>query len=180
MIDFIRAIDLGALEVVHAYQTIDGVVFFAYLTELGRSSVLFGLAGALAIYLLYLRRLPDITGLAVSIIGAGATILAVKILINRPRPTQDFQAYIEMTNYSFPSAHAGISMAFYGYIAFLLLQTYSTFARRMLLYSLPILICIISFSRLYLEVHYVSDILGGFVIGGIFLWIATLARNRLL
>ncbi|HEY6062962.1 MAG TPA: phosphatase PAP2 family protein [Chitinophagaceae bacterium] len=92
----------------------------------------------------------------------------LKSLIQRQRPPDPLVEGI--TNYSFPSGHAFMSVAFYG-----LLIWYSTiyisnkWLRRMMIFFLLLVIAAIGFSRIYLRVHYATDVIGGICIG--FVWL---------
>lgn len=104
-------------------------------------------------------------GLSISINLFVITILnqILKYILQRPRPTE-FRI-IEETGYSFPSGHSMVSMAFYGYIIYLIYRyVKNKYVKWSLIVFLSILICSIGVSRIYLGVHYTSDVLGGFLI----------------
>ena len=85
----------------------------------------------------------------------------VKHIIGRPRPLG--YRLIEESGYSFPSGHSMVSMAFYGYIVYLIYKNEKVIWRRNLFCILLLLmICFIGMSRIYLGVHYASDVLAGF------------------
>ena len=87
----------------------------------------------------------------------------LKFIVQRPRPTE--YRIINENGYSFPSGHSMISMAFYGYLMYLIYKHInSKILKWVLIITLGILIILIGFSRIYLGVHYVSDILAGFVV----------------
>ena len=87
----------------------------------------------------------------------------IKFIMQRPRPTE-FRI-IEETGYSFPSGHSMVSLAFYGYLVYLIYKYINNkHLKRTLIIILSVLICIIGVSRIYLGVHYTSDVLGGFLI----------------
>ena len=87
----------------------------------------------------------------------------IKFIMQRPRPTE-FRI-IEETGYSFPSGHSMVSLAFYGYLVYLIYKYINNkHLKRTLIIMLSILICTIGASRIYLGVHYTSDVLGGFLI----------------
>ena len=103
----------------------------------------------------------------------------LKRILQRPRPTE-FRI-IEETGYSFPSGHSMVSMAFYGYLIYLLYRyVKNKYLKWGLIVLLSLLICTIGISRIYLGVHYTSDVLGGFLISISYLIIYISAANKLL
>lgn len=87
----------------------------------------------------------------------------LKRILRRPRPTE-FRI-VEETGYSFPSGHSMVSMAFYGYLIYLIYRYIKNkYIKWLLIVLLSILICLIGISRNYLGVHYTSDVLGGFLL----------------
>ena len=103
----------------------------------------------------------------------------LKRILQRPRPTE-FRI-IEETGYSFPSGHSMISMAFYGYLIYLIYKyVKNKYVKWISIVLLGILICSIGISRIYLGVHYTSDVLGGFLISGSYLVIYISAVNKFL
>lgn len=102
----------------------------------------------------------------------------LKNILQRPRPTYRI---IEETGYSFPSGHSMISMAFYGYIIYLIYKyVKNKYIKWISIVLLSILICSIGISRIYLGVHYTSDVLGGFLISVSYLVIYISAVNKFL
>ena len=103
----------------------------------------------------------------------------LKNILQRPRPTE--YRIIEETGYSFPSGHSMISMAFYGYIIYLIYKyVKNKYIKWISIVLLSILICSIGISRIYLGVHYTSDVLGGFLISVSYLVIYISAVNKFL
>ena len=96
----------------------------------------------------------------------------IKNIIQRPRPIE--HRLIDETGYSFPSGHSMVSMAFYGYLIYIInkyvdnkiIKIISTIA-------LTILIILIGMSRIYLGVHYTSDVCGGFCVAISYLMLYT-------
>ena len=104
---------------------------------------------------------------SVSIVNTG-----LKILINRHRPTSDLiQVLKDVQHQSFPSGHVSFYVSFLGFLVFLLLtQKYlKPILRYCISGTLLIFIITIPISRVYLGVHWFSDVIGGFILGLIFL-----------
>ena len=101
----------------------------------------------------------------------------LKRLLQRPRPTE-FRI-IEENGYSFPSGHSMVSMAFYGYLIYLIYRfVKNKYLKWISIVLLSLLICLIGISRIYLGVHYTSDVLGGFLISISYLVIYISAFNK--
>ena len=98
--------------------------------------------------------------------------LLLKNIIQRPRP--DEFRLISESGYSFPSGHSMISMAFYGFLIYLSIKYFKNKKLKILLVTfLSILIILIGISRIYLGVHYTSDVIAGFLISVCYLIIFT-------
>lgn len=84
----------------------------------------------------------------------------LRIFFERPRP--DNLRIIEETGFSFPSGHSMASMAFYGYLIYLIfMNVKDRKLRNLLCAGLGILVFLIGLSRIYLGVHYTSDVIAG-------------------
>lgn len=92
----------------------------------------------------------------------------LKYMFRRERP--NILRIIEITNYSFPSGHAMVSMSFYGFLAYLMLKTKNKkWVKLITVTLLAVIILLIGVSRIYLGVHYFSDVLAGCVFGWIWM-----------
>jgi len=101
--------------------------------------------------------------------GAMIVTHILKTLVERPRP--ELGLLVEHTP-SFPSGHATIAISLYGFIAWYIWRCERRRGTRADVPLLVVLIALIGLSRLYLGVHYLTDVLGGFFIGGVFLFVA--------
>jgi undecaprenyl-diphosphatase len=115
--------------------------------------------------------------LVVTILGALVLDLTLKYAFHRARPTPFF-VNLPRT-YSFPSGHALFSFCFYGVLAGLLIgRVQSRLVRNLIWTAAAILVAAIGFSRIYLGVHYPSDVIAGYLAAS--LWVSTLmALDRL-
>lgn len=87
----------------------------------------------------------------------------LKHIFKRSRPTE-FRI-IDESGYSFPSGHSMVSMAFYGYLIYLVYKNIKNkYLKWILIIVLSIIIILIGISRIYLGVHYTSDVLGGYLL----------------
>ena len=92
----------------------------------------------------------------------------LKIIFTRDRPI-DINLIIE-TGYSFPSGHSMVSFAFYGFLAYFIYHTnLNNYLKLLFIILLGLLVFMIGISRIYLGVHYASDVLGGFAISALYL-----------
>lgn len=104
----------------------------------------------------------------VVMIGSPVLNWLLKAIFQRARP--DLQRLIDIGGYSFPSGHAMNAFTFYGILSFLLWRHISTkWGRSLLIVISTLMILMIGISRIYLGVHYPSDILGGYLGSGCWL-----------
>lgn len=106
--------------------------------------------------------------LAVTTIGGGIVDTIVKVAVGRPRPSVD-DPIISAFGKSFPSGHSMQAVVCYGALLLVLLPLFEGWRRRVAIGSTLALIVLIGLSRLALGVHYVTDVLGGFVLGAAWL-----------
>ena len=163
------------------YKIISTFLISDFATPIAKFITNFG--GAIFIILLTVILIAVIKnkkiGLSILTNLAIITILnqLLKRILQRPRPTE--YRIIEESGYSFPSGHSMISMAFYGYLIYLIYKYVENKNVKWILISLlSVLICFIGISRIYLGVHYTSDVLGGFLISISYLVIYISAVNN--
>ena len=108
--------------------------------------------------------------LAIAMAGSLLLDLALKYAYHRARPTAYFG--VAPSSYSFPSGHALCSLCFYGVLAGLLSARTKSLAWRIVAWTVAaILIVAIGLSRIYLGVHYPSDVLAGYLAATV--WVTT-------
>lgn len=162
-------IDNSFEQFLYALRTPLGANIFYVITNFAGQSTVIVLGIAAALYLLFKKELLYLYTLILIFAGAESSVYLIKILINRPRPIADIAYYIE-NSASFPSGHSMTAMAFFGFITYYIVRHVSGKNNRSIVIMLgSLLILLIGFSRLYLGVHFLSDVLGGFLIGGLWL-----------
>ena len=143
--------------------------FFKVITVFGGAYVLIAI-GILSLIILKNKKIGLCINVNLIIIAVLNAIL--KLFVQRPRP--EGYRLIDETGYSFPSGHSMVSMAFYGLIIYII---WKKVKNKNLKYAscsiLGVLIILIGFSRIYLGVHYASDVIGGFAISLIYLILIT-------
>lgn len=133
--------------------------FFTFITQLAGTPVLVALCVLLFIFIRNNRY-----GFIITLNLLNTTLLnqALKSIFTRPRPSILILA--DVSGYSFPSGHAMASMSFYGFIIYLLWQTQIRKKVKLILSMLlAVIIGLIGVSRIYLGVHYASDVIAGFL-----------------
>lgn len=146
------------------------------VTALGGTIAVVGITTILSAYLVLRRRFGDVLFLLGAVVGAQILTTGLKLTVARHRPAFDDPLAIG-TGFSFPSGHALSSTALYGAIALIAAADVGTPARRRVFFLVAAaLVGLIGFSRLYLGVHYLSDVLAGFAIG--VAWLSGLALVR--
>jgi undecaprenyl-diphosphatase len=134
------------------------------ISNIGKPITLFVLVTAAVLYLLWRRRIRLALYLVVTSAGGGLVDTAVKILVNRPRPVVDHPIATALGK-SFPSGHAMSATVTYGALALVFLPALPRRWRPVALCGVVLLVLAIGTSRLFLGVHFVSDVVGGFVLG---------------
>jgi membrane-associated phospholipid phosphatase len=157
--------------------------FFLLLTELGDKKGIGIVALIVLVWLLLIKR---------HFLGAAALTLStalgnevnklLKDWIARPRPELEHLAHVD--SLSFPSGHAMVGLTFYFFIAYLVIEGMKSMAaKRMVVTVTVLLLLLIGASRVILQVHYPTDVVGGFAFG--YLWVMmsifiyTLFKNKL-
>lgn len=100
-----------------------------------------------------------------------------KLIFRRPRPTGEFLT--NASGFSYPSGHTMVSFAFFTFIAYALSERLNNKLLKLIIkIGTPILILLIGFSRIYLGVHYLTDIIAGYLMGMAYLMIFLTIREK--
>lgn len=171
----LEAVDTFVYRAVHALQCPFLTGFFKVMTNMVHPVVLLIISMAM---IHTLRQKQYLVALFANLVLAVLLDLSAKGWIMRERPPQAGRLIAE-TGYSFPSGHAMLAATFYGFILFLIWQTKKSRAYKMAGTVICLaLIALVAVSRIYLGVHYATDVVGGFLAGIIYLIIYTSVARR--
>ena len=143
-----------------------------FITFLGKHQFLIPANLILIFYFIVIKKQTWFSIRVITIaISSLVLMLLLKQLFQRKRPLSPLLKAAK--GLSFPSGHAIMAVTFYGLLIYILQQTITVDWLKWILFILVVgLIILIGFSRIYLRVHYASDVLGGFIIGLLWLLIS--------
>ncbi|MEZ7495671.1 phosphatase PAP2 family protein [Leeuwenhoekiella aequorea] len=143
--------------------------YFVFVTNVGDLYgylIVVGLASAVSYY--FFKSWKYVAQTVLVLLVASISNVMLKRFIDRARPGIEHLVSVETLSY--PSGHAMSAMAFYGFLIYLVTQfNLSKLAKSSIIAGLSFFILSIGISRIYLGVHYPSDIAGGFIAG--FIWV---------
>lgn len=161
----------------HDHATSQLVTAFELVTVAGSAIFLGALVLSVAVALWRRGAVTDAALLVAAFLGAELVNAAMKLAFHRPRPELGF---LELHTYSFPSGHSTAATAALGALAFVLWPRVRSTRRRVaLILVVAGVVGLVGFSRIYLGVHYLSDVLGGFALGAAWLSLCLFTRALL-
>jgi len=149
----------------HQHPLLDTLMKYISAVGIFPYSVILVLCTALTFYLLKFRK--EALYICLTLVS-GLVSASLKIIINRPRPTEDIVRIVEKaTRQSFPSGHVLFYVAFWGFMALLMYHLKSIpKLLRIIVGSISLfLVFTIPFSRIYLGAHWFTDVVAGFLLG---------------
>lgn len=165
---FSTALDARMIDLMLAWRSPEWIKIFTGITLLGEVKFVVGLASILTVCLGLWKRFRLIWPLWIVLAGTEACVFLGKLSLLRERPDI---AVLTESSASFPSGHAAIALAFYGLLAYLLARRYKKIFLKIIIWILTALVILaVGFSRLYLGVHFISDVAIGYALG--LLWLA--------
>ena len=173
----IMATDTKGYTIVSTYLISDFTIPISKtITNLGGAYWLIGISICL---LLLIKNKKVGISVLLNLILASLTNYILKQILQRPRPIE--YRIIDENGYSLPSGHSMVSMAFYGYLIYLIYRHINNkYIKWSLITLLSLLIISIGISRIYLGVHYTSDVLAGFLVAISYLIIYINIINRII
>ncbi len=170
--------DLRISHLLFYFRDTELINFFTFITNFGTPIIIVVFTLIFIVYAIFLNKRKFIIPMLFSVLFSGITNVILKNIFDRPRPRVSY--YIE-NGFSFPSGHSTIAVAFYGFIAYFLLRNMRNKKKKVaIILFISILILLIGLSRMYLGAHYLSDVIGGFLSGGISLVFAVLISEILI
>lgn len=174
-----ESFDFAVFDALEKYVS-DGMSdFMLGITFLGTHNFLIPANLVLIAYFLFIKK-HRWYSIKIPVVALGGVTLMflLKMLFNRPRPL--IPLLKEAAGLSFPSGHAMMSFSFYGLLIYLVWQNVKNgWVKGIAVTFLFFLILLIGFSRIYLRVHYASDVLAGFCVGIIWLVLSLWVTRRI-
>lgn len=158
---------------------------FATITLAAESIIIIAASGVLTILLIVRRQRAYLLGFWIALTTSEVVTFFGKIIFHRERPDILYRTIAE-SSFSFPSGHATTAAVFYGFLAYLIMRHRRSLRMRITtMLATVIIVLLVDASRLYLGVHYLSDVLAGNLVGlagllfaiGIMEWLV--ARERI-
>lgn len=167
-----KPIDLAIFEKLKPYVNNINNRIMLFITFLGKHQFLIPANLALIFYFLLVTKQTWFSIRVITIaISSLVLMLLLKQLFRRKRPLSPLLKAAK--GLSFPSGHAIMAITFYGLLVYILQHTIEISWLRIFVTSLLVILALlIGMSRVYLRVHYASDVLGGFIIGLLWLLIS--------
>jgi membrane-associated phospholipid phosphatase len=154
-------------------------IIMKFFTFLGSTKALLSLLVISVALMLWQKKKWESLFLVIALAGGELFNWLLKWIFHRNRPT--IHRLIEETGYSFPSGHSMESFIFYGMLCMLfVLFLKSKVPKVIIIISTIVLIFMIGISRIYLGVHYPSDVIAGFAAGGAWLTICLMGLRVVL
>jgi membrane-associated phospholipid phosphatase len=173
----IARLDLAVLNWLQLHGSEGGESIFVFVSWLG-APVLIAVDLSVAVWLALRRKWRWFALWSIAIIGGVLLDEMLKLAFRRARPSVASEFISSGSSWSFPSGHAMNSLVGYAMLAFLL-REHLTSARARIAVTIGavILIVAIGFSRLYLGVHYLSDVTAGYLAGGAWVLACVMAER---
>jgi undecaprenyl-diphosphatase len=155
--------DLAVREAIHSRAVVPLTYAMQTATQLGGAYFLFGFGAVVVAFLLRSDRAREAALFTIAALGAEAVNETMKLVFHRPRPEAYF-GYPSPVSYSFPSGHSLVSYCFYLALAEILIEPEWPMWRKLAVWiAAGFLVLLIGFSRVYLGVHYPTDVIGGYL-----------------
>lgn len=161
--DVVIRTDIQTANLLFFLRNTEFTKFFFFITALGNWQTIIIFTLIVCVILWRIKKRIYIAPFLLSVGGSEISTLLWKIIFHRPRP--ELAEFLEKT-FSFPSGHSTIAVSFYGFIIYILWRNAKTRLYKIIIPIIgALLIFTIGFSRLYLGVHFLSDVIAGYLLG---------------
>ncbi|MCA3555167.1 bifunctional DedA family/phosphatase PAP2 family protein [Aestuariivirga sp.] len=161
--DAVSNIDVSLATLMRESRNAPADELMTVITMMGDTIVLSALALAILVWLVWHKAYRAAWAAGIAIVAAKAFELAMKLGIQRARPTE--LSYSGASLFSFPSGHATMAAVIFGILAVLVSHSMGRWGRALVYATCAILAVAIAYSRLYLGAHWLSDVLAGLTFG---------------
>lgn len=169
--EYILVIDRWIDTLINAIQTPLLTQIMVALTHFNGAMGIFIFSLFMILFLIYKRWYNDLLFYIFSVFGANIAFIVIKMIVQRARPSSDILA---ITTHSFPSGHATMATAMALTVYFIFVKrVHSIGLQLVLLIGCIVWPVIIAFSRVYLNVHWLSDVIAGIGLG--LFWVTLIA-----
>jgi undecaprenyl-diphosphatase len=166
--EWLPQLDIKIVDWIKNHRTVILNTIMVDLTALGSATIVALLSIICFVYLFIVNDRASAFQIIIASFGAGTLMKCIKTLVQRPRPDHSLRL-IEASGFSYPSGHALVCAAMYLTLCLIGMRQIKSFKRQTALLAMTlIMVSLVAFSRVYLGVHYPSDILSGICIG--FTW----------
>lgn len=161
--------DMSLLEWLHAHSSGVATDIFLTITAFGSPLAITTIGLVMAVVLARRRAWVLFAVWLMALVGAGVLDKVLKQAVGRPRPRYAYA--LHTYGFGFPSGHAIASLITYGMVAHVLITLWidRPIARRAVVLVAACLVLLIGVSRLYLGVHYLTDVIAGYAAGAVWL-----------
>lgn len=163
--NIINVIDTSVYSLITRMMSTNTTAVMIFISYLGSAITLITLSIA---FIMLLKNKKNASYIVLNLTLVFLLNRILKVIVERPRPS--ILRLVVEDGYSFPSGHAMVSMGFYGFLIYLIwMNIKNKKVKYPLVIFLSLLILFIGISRIYLGVHYFTDVIGGFIIAIIYL-----------
>jgi len=161
--DAVSNIDVSVFNLLKEMRNAPADEIMITITMLGDSLVMTALAGAIVIWLIWHKAYRGALAALLAVLAARIFVGVLKYGIQRPRPVESYGAEL----FSFPSSHAALTALTFGILAVLVSHSMGRWARALVYAICGLAVVAIAYSRVYLGVHWLSDVMGGLLFGAV-------------
>ena len=178
-ISLVTRLDVALTREIHGWTVGWLTAVVSGLTELGGTQVVIWLTAGALIGLISLRHWRGAAALLLAVVTTQATVMVAKAAMTRPRPADDI-AIADPSGWSFPSGHSASAVALYVMLGLIATTIWRRKLPPIIIFALAgAIVLLVGLSRVYLGAHYPTDVLAGWLTGGIVVVASWAACSRL-